>query len=222
MSSEPVLAWHFLPAMGKLHYKDSRSVVVGETLTHEGPMKICESGLHASEDILDALSFRRGSVLCRVEVSGDIQRQDDKLCGRNRKCLSMRDITAELREFALLCAEKVLPIFEKKYPNDTRVRDCILVTRKFLKGEASKEELVAARKAAAYAAAAADAADDADAAAYAADDADDAAYAAADDAADDAADAADDAADAADDAARSKARKEMRDWQRETLLSLIK
>ena len=65
------------------------------------------------------------------------------------------------------CAELVLPIFEKKHPNDKRVRECIEVTRKWAAGEATIEEVRKARNAA-YAAYAADAADAADAAADAA------------------------------------------------------
>jgi len=72
------------------------------------------------------------------------------------------------------CAELTLPIFEKKFPDDTRVKNCIEITRKWALGEASINEVWSARNAAAaaYAAAAA-----AYAAAYAA--AADAAYAAA-------------------------------------------
>ena len=72
--------------------------------------------------------------------------------------------------FGYDCAKRVVPIFEKKYPKDKRVRDCVNVTRRYLQGKATKQEV----KTAAYAAADAAYAT-ADAAAYAAD----AAYAAA-------------------------------------------
>src|SRR5271154_5536938 len=49
------------------------------------------------------------------------------------------------------CAELVLPIFEKKYPEDKRVRECIEVTRKWANGEASVEDVGKARAAAAAA-----------------------------------------------------------------------
>ena len=74
------------------------------------------------------------------------------------------------------CAELSLPVYEKRYPNDPRVRDCIRACRNWANGNATIEELRKARMAAAYAAAAAADAADA-AAAYAAADA--AAYAAA-------------------------------------------
>src|SRR5271168_1861443 len=37
------------------------------------------------------------------------------------------------------CAELALPIYEKNYPNDSRVRDCIETTRKWTCGEATLE-----------------------------------------------------------------------------------
>jgi len=55
---------------------------------------------------------------------------------------------------ACLIAEDVLPIYENKYPNDRRVRNCIEVTRKWAKSEATMEEVKNARctaSAAAYA-----------------------------------------------------------------------
>ena len=52
------------------------------------------------------------------------------------------------REFACDCAAAVLAIYEKKYPNDFRPRTAIVVARKFARGEATREELAAARDAA--------------------------------------------------------------------------
>ncbi len=74
------------------------------------------------------------------------------------------------QEIALWCADKSLPIFEKEFPNDNRVRECIEATRKYLAGEIELSDLTAARNAAYRAAAYADdAAFAAAAAAYAAD-----------------------------------------------------
>jgi len=134
-------------------------------------------------------------------------------------------------------AEHVLPIFESRFPNDNRVRNCIQSIRDFINGKITKEELITIRKAA-YAAAYAATYAATDAAAYAATDdaayaaayaADAAAYAAAyatayaaahaADAADAAAyAAADDATYAAADASRAKEKQ----WQIDYVLSAIK
>jgi len=89
----------------------------------------------------------------------------------------------QLREFAIGCALCVLPIYEAKYSNNLAPRKAIEAAQAYLENTITIEELIAARRAATYAADAAYAAytayaaDAADAAAYTADA--DAAYAAA-------------------------------------------
>jgi hypothetical protein len=93
---------------------------------------------------------------------------------------SFRATTAPCREFiteyALWCAEQVLDIYEKRYPSDNRVRECLEGIVKYQNGEISRDDLLTLRRAgAAYAAA--DAAYAAADAAYAAAAAADTAYA---------------------------------------------
>jgi hypothetical protein len=78
------------------------------------------------------------------------------------------------RLFACDCAEHVLPIYEKHYPDDSRPREAIEVARRFARGKATQKELRVAGAAAWAAADAADAA--AEAAAWAADAAEAVAY----------------------------------------------
>ena len=79
---------------------------------------------------------------------------------------------AAIRCWAADCAEHGLPLFERRYPSDTRPRECIVTVRAYLRGEASRDDLLKAQRAAYAAADAADAAY----AAYAAYAAADAAY----------------------------------------------
>ena len=46
-----------------------------------------------------------------------------------------------ITEFAVWCAEQVLDIYEKEYPNDKRARNCLEGIRKYQKGEITKEDL---------------------------------------------------------------------------------
>ena len=46
------------------------------------------------------------------------------------------------------CADRVLPIYAMHYPNDLRVRQCIITTRAFANGTATLEDLAAAGDAA--------------------------------------------------------------------------
>lgn len=60
------------------------------------------------------------------------------------ECLELHHDQNKVRLFACDIAERVLHIFEKEYPDDGRLRRALEVSRKFAKGKATKEELVAA------------------------------------------------------------------------------
>ena len=61
-----VMAWHFTGATLRGGQPIPR---YGVWLRHEGRVAMCESGLHASRRILDALSYAPGSSIHRVEVA---------------------------------------------------------------------------------------------------------------------------------------------------------
>jgi hypothetical protein len=198
--TEHILAWHFLPDDRKLRFAPYTPVEPGQVLRVEGPLELCRRGLHASIRPLDALQYAPGSIVCRVEMGGDILHGDDKLCASERKTLWVADATNALHEFACLCAERELLRRRRAgCEPDKRCWAAIEAKRAWLRGEIDDKALAAAADAA-WAAAR-----DAAARAAAWDAADAAAWAAAD-AAWDAADAAWAAADAADAAARAAAR----------------
>ena len=189
-------AWHFAGAT----LRDGTAIPAdGVTLRHTGDLKLCASGLHASQRIINALRYAPGNTICRVECSGEIITGDDKLVCSERTILWRVDGDELLRAFSRHCALGVIDLWNA--PD---------VVRQYL--ETGDESLRAAASAAAKAAvdaalwaeaAAADAALDATAWAAAAD-------AAARDVSRDAANAAANAAaratawDAARDAAESK------------------
>lgn len=59
-----------------------------------------------------------------------------------------KECDREARLFACDCSENVLHIFEAKFPDDKRPRACIETARRFAHGNATTEELSAARAAA--------------------------------------------------------------------------
>ena len=158
-------AWHFLKDDGRLRYRDGievedgEIVEVGKTYTAIGEIKLCANGMHGSKRILDALRYAEGSILCEVEIDGEIVEGDDKLAGRNRTVISIKNVSAILHEFACLCAEKALTIAKV---DDKRSWEAIAAKRAWLKGEIDDGQLDAAWDAARAAAwAAGDAARDA-------------------------------------------------------------
>lgn len=84
--------------MPKIYYhftsetlRDGRPIpAVGEWLTHDGPVVICETGLHASETPYDALQYAPGQMLHRVELDGVTvtPSHTDKVVAQRRKIIA--------------------------------------------------------------------------------------------------------------------------------------
>ncbi len=141
-------AWHFLKDDCSLRNKVNgrKYVKPGLKLTHKGPLILCESGLHASVRLIDALKYAPGSMLCRVECGGEIKTQTDKLVCTERTVEYMLDATDYLHEFACLSAEWALNKFVKN--PDPRSLAAIQAKRDWLKGKITDQELAAAYSAA--------------------------------------------------------------------------
>lgn len=102
-------AWHFVGAT----LRDGRPIPAdGETLRHDGPLKLRRSGLHGSRCIIDALRYARGETICRVVLSGEIEEELDKLVASERTILWRMDATELLREFARRCALDVAHLWD--------------------------------------------------------------------------------------------------------------
>ena len=168
----------------------------------EGALIPCKNGLHLLETTDIASWLKWPAVLWVAEHEGEMVRDTDKsVAGKARLVRKVPGYSEKsLRLFAVECAERVLPIFERQYPDDDRVRACIKATRRYLQKKATKKQLDEARAAAVATALAAHAA--AVAAAVAAV-------------------AADAAAVAADDAAADHARKAEHDWQAKRFAEII-
>ena len=103
-----ILAWHWVREDRRLGYGDGREVRAGETIEHNGSIALCESGLHASTTILDALTYAPGPVVCRVRMSGTVLRGNDKIVATRRETLWMVDARRVLVVWACECAWEAL------------------------------------------------------------------------------------------------------------------
>ena len=135
MKNKSVKAWYFSTTERKLRFGDGRQIEVGVTHEVEGRPVLCEHGLHASVNILDALKYAPGPVLWEVELSGEIIEDNDKMVATHRTYLREIDCEEILREFARWCALQVIDLW-----------DAPPVVREYL--ETGKEELRAAARAA--------------------------------------------------------------------------
>ncbi len=148
MSEERIQVWHFIRA-DHTTGEGLLKVEVGQTLSVEGPLKLCGRGLHGSRKALDALHYAPGPVVCLDEIWGDIIEGTDKLCGRYRKCLAMIDATYILHEFGCRCPERALTRErEMGREPDPRSWAAIEAKRQWLRREIDDAKLAAASAAA--------------------------------------------------------------------------
>ena len=148
--------WHFLPADRRLRWGSCEVVEAGRTYRAKGPLVLCENGMHASRRAIDALSYAPGPVVSRVELLGERLDDGDKSCARERLVLWLADATTVLHEFACAMATDALCAAEARGERvDPRLWAAIETKRRWLRGDATDQELAAARAAARAAAGAA-------------------------------------------------------------------
>jgi len=125
----------------------------GKWLTVRGRLRTCERGIHYTTPEQGVAWLRE--ECWRFEPAGVTQQEGDKWVTSKGRLL--RQLTTwnsrTQRLFACDCAEHVLPLYERRHPNDARPRNAIAVARRYATGEASVEELRRAQVAAAAAAA---------------------------------------------------------------------
>ncbi len=148
--------WHWLTSDGRLAYPPRDLVVAGGIYTnprdaggHTGPLVMCIRGYHGSVRALDALKYAPGPICCRVRLSGEILADTDKLCASRREVIWLADATTVLHLFACDVAEEALQR-ERSYDRepDARSWQAIRVKRAWVTGEATDQDLAAARDAA--------------------------------------------------------------------------
>lgn len=116
--------------------------MAGKTLIVKGPVVLCETGLHACKNLLDACNYAPGPYIWRVELSGTVVHGNDKSVATKRKAVWGFDATEVLKEFARKVAlDAVLKAWDEKkfgvFPE---------VTKKFL--ETGDESLRSAARSA--------------------------------------------------------------------------
>jgi hypothetical protein len=152
--------WHFIRDDRTLAHQSPPLLVEPGFIYGEpaGEIEICRFGMHGSRRVYDALDYAKSSTLCRVRIWGDVQEHADKLVGRYREVLAIRDIASELRLWGCWCIRNT-PISGGRTVwdllADPRSRNSVEVAERFALGEATCEELGAAWAAARDAAGAA-------------------------------------------------------------------
>ena len=106
------LGWHFADETETLRYGDGRKIEVGTTHKVTCNPVLCESGLHASKTVLEALQYAPGNILFRVKLGGKIVHGGDKSVATERTYVARVDAEPILREFARKCALQVIHLWK--------------------------------------------------------------------------------------------------------------
>lgn len=117
--------WWFSRESRCLGYDDGRLAKKGVTHSVYDKIELCQHGLHASENILDALSYAPGNILWKVDLFGELILSHDKMVARNRIYLTEGiDISNTLEKFTVWCALKIMHLWScpptVKYYLETR------------------------------------------------------------------------------------------------------
>ena len=109
-----------------------------------GPLVPCENGLHVCT-ISQCLEWAAPEMWL-VEVGVECIEHGDKTVTRRVRLIERVETWNDrnLRLFAADCAERVLPIYERHYPDDGRPRNAIAIARRYAVGDATDDELTAA------------------------------------------------------------------------------
>ena len=139
--------WHF--SAGREAYGECREITEGITLRVTPPLRMCDHGLHYSKRALDALCYGSGPIASTIEADGTILHDGNKSCAQIRPHVRVFDATSVLWEFSCWCAERAL-LSERKAGRepDPRSWNAIRIRRRWLKGQATDEDLRAADSAA--------------------------------------------------------------------------
>ena len=105
------LGWHFAEENECLWYGDGKKIIVGKSHSVDCEPVFCESGLHASKTVLEALQYASGPILYRVRLSGKIVHGDDQSCATKRSYIAKINADSLLREFGRKCALRVIDLW---------------------------------------------------------------------------------------------------------------
>ena len=111
-------------------------------------LRMCSAGYHVvdAEHIIDFLDY--GYHIFECEIRGTVLSESDKYCAQQARLLrELQWGEREARLFACDCAERALDLWAKRGTVDERSRNAIVVARSFAVGEATSDDLAAARAA---------------------------------------------------------------------------
>lgn len=119
---------------------------IGEWKKHDGELEMCESGFHYCKEPIEAFEYVYGDMFCVVEVKGKEKTEGNKTVAEEMRVVKVLDTKRVAVQFAIACARRSLPNYEKEYPKDDRPRKAIEAAETWF-ANPTKENESAARSA---------------------------------------------------------------------------
>jgi hypothetical protein len=113
----------------------------------ENKIELCEYGFHACLEPYECLGFIYGNNFFRVEARGKIIYDGVKFVSSEMRLVEKLQADKIFKIFAIWSAKQCLSNYEKKYPKDNIVRDCIKASGDYIDNKITLSELYAARNA---------------------------------------------------------------------------
>lgn len=120
---------------------------IGEWNEISGKIVCCLNGLHASLTPRDSIRNVYGQRWFISEARGEIVKQTNKFAVSEMRIVQEIPKIV-LQRFSIWCASDCLKYYEKKYPKDMRVSDCIQAAGDYLDRKINLDELIKKREAA--------------------------------------------------------------------------
>ena len=130
---------------GYKSYHGEKTWKPGKWYKVRGKLDMCNNGFHASEKVIDAMSYVPMGILAKVEVRGKSIKQQDKQCWSEMKIVKAWKWTKkDSVALSVYSASPVLKNFEDLFPDDKRPRQAIEAAERWLKNPTKKNESTAA------------------------------------------------------------------------------
>ena len=115
----------------------------------EDKIKLCNYGFHACIEPRGALEFVYGNKFFIIEARGKIIHDEKaKFVASEMRLIKELPTSQIFKKFAIWTAKQCVSNYEKEYPNDSRVSDCIKASEDYLDGKITLDELTTAQSAA--------------------------------------------------------------------------
>ena len=109
---------------------------------HEGEIKLCKEGFHASDELVSALRYCVPGIICKVEYRGEIIVDEDKFVASEMRIVETYRFTKRMAvEWSIYCAKQCYKNWLSFNKSDKRVLKAIQAAEVWFRNPTAKNEL---------------------------------------------------------------------------------